>query len=131
MQRLTRLVLLLALSLPGWAGAQEPIDWDMVNRIRGEGLGRSLVMETLSNLTEVIGSRLTGSPGMRQANQWTRDRLAEWGLADAWVESWGRFGRGWSFDRASVHVLRPRAAPLLALPEAWTPPTGGPVRGLA
>jgi hypothetical protein len=103
----------------------------MVNRIRGEGLGRSRVMETLSHLTDVIGPRLSGSPGLRQANQWTRDRLAEWGLADARVESWGRFGRGWSFDRVSVHLLRPRAAPLLALPEAWTPSTGGPVRGLA
>jgi hypothetical protein len=121
----------IALALAASSSAQEPIDWDIVNRIRGEGLDRSRVMETLSYLTDVIGPRLTGSPGMRRANQWTRDRLAEWRLANARVESWGRFGRGWTLDRTSVHLLRPRSAPLLALPEAWTPSTAGPVRGLA
>ncbi len=121
----------LALAFAPALGAQEPIDWDMVNRIRGEGLGRSRVMETLSYLTDVIGPRLTGSPGLRRADEWARDRLSGWGLADARVESWGRFGRGWSFDRTAVHLLRPRATPLLALPKAWTPATAGPVRGLA
>ena len=111
--------------------AQEPIDWDMVNRIRGEGLGRSRVMETLSYLTDVIGPRLTGSPRMRQAEEWARDRMTSWCLSDARLEPWGRFGRGWSFDRTAVHLVRPRATPLLALPKAWTPATGGPVRGLA
>jgi hypothetical protein len=111
--------------------AEEPIDWDMINRIRGEGLGRSRVMETLSHLTDVIGSRLTGSPGMRQAEAWARDRMTSWGLSDARIEPWGRFGRGWSFERAAVHLLRPRPTPLLAVPKAWTPGTAGPVRGLA
>ncbi|HVR28130.1 MAG TPA: M20/M25/M40 family metallo-hydrolase [Thermoanaerobaculia bacterium] len=113
------------------AQVEEPIDWDMVNRIRAEGFGRSRVMETLGHLTDRIGSRLTGSPGMREANEWTRGRLAEWGLVNATVEPWGRFGRGWSVDRAAVHLVRPLAAPLQALPEAWTPATAGPVRGLA
>ena len=111
--------------------AEEPIDWGMVNRIRNQGLGRSHVMETLGHLTDGIGARLTGSPGMRASNDWTRERLAEWGLGNAVVERWGRFGRGWSFDRSVVHLLRPHAAPLHALPEAWTPGTAGPVRGLA
>jgi hypothetical protein len=111
--------------------SQEPIDWDLVNRIRGEGLGRSRVMETLSYLTDVIGTRLTGSPRMRQAEEWARDRMTSWGLTNARLEPWGRFGRGWSFDRTAVHLVRPRATPLLALPKAWTPGTGGPVRGLA
>jgi hypothetical protein len=119
------------LCVAGALQAQEPVDWDMVNRIRGEGLGRSRVMETLSYLADVIGPRLTGSPGLRRADEWTRDRFAEWGLDSARVESWGRFGRGWSFERSAVHMVRPRATPLLALPKAWTPATGGPVRGLA
>ena len=119
------------LLLPLALQAEEPIDWNMVNRIRAEGLGRSRVMETVAHLTDRIGSRLTGSPGMRAANDWTRDRLAEWGLDRAVVEPWGRFGRGWSFERATVHLVRPRAAPLVALPKAWTPGTQGPVRGLA
>src|SRR5215207_10411970 len=54
---------------------------DPVQRIRDEALNRSQVMQTLSHLTNVIGPRLTGSPGMRRANEWTRDKLAGWGLA--------------------------------------------------
>ncbi|HLE85109.1 MAG TPA: peptidase M28, partial [Thermoanaerobaculia bacterium] len=75
------------------AHAEEPIDWQAVNRIRNEGFHASQVMATARELTEVVGSRLTGSPGMRRANEWTRDRLAEWGLADARLEPWGPFGR--------------------------------------
>ncbi len=129
----------LLLSLPSSLGslsaavasAEEPIDWEMVNRIRDEGFQRSQVMETLRHLTDDIGPRLTGSPAMKAANEWTRDQLAGWGLVAAVAEPWGEFGRGWSFDRAALHVLRPRATPLSALPTAWTPGTAGPVRGLA
>ena len=121
---------LSTLLLPLPAVGDEPIDWAMVNRIRDEGIHRSQVMETLKHLSDVIGPRLTGSPQMKEANEWTRDRLAEWGLGDAHLESY-EFGRGWSFSRTSVHLLRPREVPLVALPKGWTPGTDGPVRGPA
>lgn len=110
--------------------AEEPIDWEMVNRIRDEGFHHSQVMETLEHLSDRIGPRLTGSPGMKEANEWTRAKLAEWGLENAHLEPF-EFGRGWSFSRTSVHLLKPREMPLFALPEAWTPGTDGPVRGPA
>jgi hypothetical protein len=88
-------------------------------------------METVRELTTRIGARLTGSPAMKRANEWTRDRLAGWGLANAHLEPWGPFGRGWSFSRASVTEIAPFPMPLVALPKAWTPGTGGPVRGPA
>ena len=70
------LVLLVALG----AKAEEPVDLDMVNRIRNEGFHRSQVMDTLEYLSDVIGSRVTGSPGMKEANTWRRDRMANWGM---------------------------------------------------
>jgi hypothetical protein len=103
----------------------------MVTRIRDEGLNHSKVMDTLAHLTDVIGPRLTGSPQLREANEWTRRQLESWGLQGARLEKWGPFGRGWTFERASVHLLRPSAQPLIALPKAWTPGTDGPVRGEA
>jgi hypothetical protein len=129
MRKLPALVALALLALPLPAAAAEPVDWEAVNRIRNEGFHHSQVVETARGLTEVVGPRLTGSPGMRRANEWTRDRLAEWGLAGARLEPWGEFGRGWSFDRAVVHLVEPFPMPLVALPEAWTPGTDGPVRG--
>ena len=109
--------------------AEEFVDLDMVNRIRDEGLNRSKVMETAAHLTDAIGPRLTNSPQGRKASEWTRDRLAEWGLANAHLESWGPFGRGWSYEQATVSVVSPVAFPLVVVPTAWTPGTDGMVRG--
>jgi carboxypeptidase Q len=127
--------ILLAVACSGAAlvvhAADEPVDLDMVNRIRDEGLNRSKVMETAAYLTDRIGPRLTNSPQAREASEWTRARLAEWGLANAHLESWGPFGRGWSYEHASVRLLTPVSTPMVAVPKAWTPGTEGPVRGPA
>ena len=120
-------ILLLARTL--WA--DEPIDWEMVNRIRDEGINRSQVMDTLQYLTDQIGPRLTGSPALVEANEWTLQKLQEWGLKNGRLEEWGPFGRGWSFSRSAVHMIQPRQTPLMTLPKAWTPGTSGPVRGRA
>jgi hypothetical protein len=131
--RLYRFVCVLALlAVPALAApVAEPVDWEMVNRIRQEGLRNSQAMETLTELTEGIGPRLTGSPQMKRSNEWTRDKLAEWGLANAHLEPWGPFGRGWSFRRATAHMVAPYEQPLVVVPLAWTPGTPGPVRGPA
>ena len=119
----------LLISIPD-ARAGEPVDLDMVTRIRDEGFRRSQVMETARYLTDEIGPRITGSPALKRANEWTLARLQEWGLQNGHLESYD-FGRGWSFERYSVHLISPRTSPLLALPAAWTPGTDGPVRGEA
>ncbi|HYH85958.1 MAG TPA: hypothetical protein VEX60_10940, partial [Pyrinomonadaceae bacterium] len=100
---------------------------DPVQRIKDEGMNRSKVMETLSYLTNVIGPRLTGSPGMKRANEWTRDELTKWGLQNARLEAWGPFGRGWALKSFSAEVVEPQVMPLVAYPKAWSPSTGGPL----
>ncbi|MCA1605618.1 MAG: peptidase M28, partial [Acidobacteria bacterium] len=100
---------------------------DPIERIKDEGLNRSQVMKTLSYLTDVIGPRLTASPGMKRANEWTRDQLARWGLQNAQLEAWGPFGRGWSLKRFSAQVSEPLNFPLIAYPKAWSPGTAGPL----
>ncbi len=124
-------VLALALALSGGAGAQakEPVDLDMVSRIRQEAFHRSQVMATFSHLTEQIGPRLTNSPAMSEANAWTRSRFTDWGLQNVHDEAFDAFGRGWEFSNANVEMLSPRVTPLYALPKAWTPGTRGPVEG--
>ncbi|MEY2409476.1 MAG: carboxypeptidase [Verrucomicrobiota bacterium] len=100
---------------------------DPIARIRDEGLNRSQVMKIVGHLTDVIGPRLTGSPQMKQANEWTRDQLASWGLIDAHLEPWGPFGRGWSLSRFSAQLIEPQVMPLIALPKAWSPALGQPL----
>jgi carboxypeptidase Q len=102
---------------------------DPVQRIRDEGLNRSQVMQTLNHLTNVIGPRLTNSPNMRRANEWTRDKLTQWGLAGAKLEPWGAFGRGWVLKKFSADVVEPQTFPLNAYPKAWSPATAGALTG--
>jgi len=120
----------LALCGPTVALAQGGIDLDVLSRIRDEGFHHSRVGETLEHMTDVIGPRLTASPGMKKAHEWAARRLEGWGLANVHTEGF-EFGRGWQFSRAAVHMLSPQAKPLDALPRAWTSGTDGPQKGAA
>src|SRR5712692_2930565 len=122
----TVLILMLASSLILCAVivfAQEKVDLGVVSRIRYEGFHNSHIKELASGLMDEIGPRLTGSPNMKRANEWTRDQLASFGLANAHLEAWGPFGRGWAQESISVRMLAPDVAPLIAYAKAWTPGT--------
>jgi Iap family predicted aminopeptidase len=109
----------------------EPVDLEMVSRIRQEAFHNSQVMQILGELTEDVGPRLTNSPGMDRANAWAKARLEGWGLASVHDEAFADFGRGWEFGSAGIEMLAPRQLPLYALPKAWTAGTNGVVEGEA
>ncbi|MGD2216499.1 MAG: M20/M25/M40 family metallo-hydrolase [Gemmatimonadales bacterium] len=111
--------------------AQEAVDLEIVRRIREEGLERSQIPKLAGYLTDVIGPRLTGSPGMRQANDWTARALEEFGLQNVVVEPWGEFGRGWDNLYYSGRIVEPYVQVLQALPAAWTGSTDGLADGPA
>ena len=102
---------------------------ETIARIKEEGGKNSQVMQTLSYLTDVIGARLTGSPQLKRANEWTRDQMAKWGLQNAKLEAWGPFGRGWTLKSFDAEVIAPYSIPLIAYPKAWSPSTKGAVTG--
>jgi carboxypeptidase Q len=135
-RQMSAAILLFALLVPYAAFSQQagppqpvPDPNDPILRIRDEGMNHSQVMQTLSYLSDVIGSRLTASPNMKRACDWTRDTLASWGLENAHLEAWGPFGRGWSLKRFSAQVTEPQDIPLIAYPKAWSPATNGAVTG--
>ncbi|HMJ91307.1 MAG TPA: M20/M25/M40 family metallo-hydrolase, partial [Candidatus Acidoferrum sp.] len=94
---------------------------DAIAQIRDEGLNRSQLSNTLSYLCDVIGPRLTASPNLRRANEWTRDTMLSWGMTNGALETWGPFGRGWSLQKFSAQIVEPDAIPLIAWPKAWSP----------
>jgi carboxypeptidase Q len=96
---------------------------EVIDKIKDEGTKNSQVMQTLSYLSDVIGPRLTASPGMKRANEWTRDRLTSYGLQNAHLEAWGPFGRGWTLKRFYAMVDGPTSFPIIAYPKAWSPGT--------
>ncbi|MEW6992316.1 M20/M25/M40 family metallo-hydrolase [Colwelliaceae bacterium 6441] len=103
-------------------------DLDMANKIRAEGFYNSEVMHTLEQLTDSIGPRLSGSPQMKKANEWTLNKLKGWGLDNAHLDPF-EFGRGWSHDSATINLLSPREVSLHGIPVAWTPGTAGEISG--
>ena len=124
------LTLATAFSTAVAAQAQEPVDLDAIFRIKDEGLNRSEVMEVASYLTDVYGPRLTGSPNIRNAGEYVRQKLTEWELVDVNLEEWGPFGRGWTNDYLSLHMsIGAQTYPMIGYPKAWTPGTGGRLSG--
>jgi len=121
------LVVLLLFVPTLWA--QEKIDLETMSRIRYEGFRNSKVMELASGLMDSIGERLTGSPNMKRANEWTRDQLTAMGLSNAHLEAWGPFGRGWANQYVNARMTSPDIAPLIVYAKAWTPGTNGVVSG--
>jgi hypothetical protein len=107
--------------------AVETLDLGMYSRIRDEGINHSHVMEYASGLFDDIGERLTGSPAMTRANEWTRAQLATMGCADAHLESWGEFGMAWTQIGAGLEMVKPDPAVFLAQATPWSPATQGAV----
>jgi carboxypeptidase Q len=118
------LVVVFGVSFP-----QEKLDLDAANRIRDAALNHSQIMDMVEYLTDVSGPRLTGSPNLKRAEEYARDKLREWGLANAHLEAWGPFGRGWSLEGFTANMLSPGFSPLIAYPKAWSPGTSGTIRG--
>jgi hypothetical protein len=125
------LAVLCASFLASFAYAQttEKVDLEMVTKIRYEGFRNSQIRQIALGLIENIGPRLTGSPNMKRANEWTRDELTRFGLVNAHLEAWGPFGRGWSNEYTNVRMIAPDVQTFIAYSKAWTPGTEGAIQG--
>ncbi len=129
----TILVVLPFISCQAICGAQESgpsFDQEMVDKIIEEGMERSQVMDSISYMTDVHGPRLTGSPLTRQAGEWAKQRMGEWGLENVHFENWGPFGRGWTLEGFKANMVAPNFSPLIGYPKAWSPSTRATVRGV-
>jgi carboxypeptidase Q len=107
-------------------GQPAGVDAAVLGRIVEEGMSRSQVMEHVIMLADVYGPRLTGSPAIEQAGEWAQAQLRGWGLSNVREERFA-FGRGWSLERFSAHLLEPQVQPIIGMPKSWTHGTGGPV----
>jgi carboxypeptidase Q len=112
-------------SAPGAAYVDRP-DYDAIYKLKDEGFSRSQVMEIESYLTDVYGPRLTNSPNIKAAAEWTTKKMNDWKLEKVKTEPWD-FGRGWSNEKFFAEMVGPRPFSLIGYAKAWTPGTNGPV----
>ncbi len=114
--------------LPAQVMVTIPPDSGMVRALIVAGVRDSHVAADLAYLSDVIGPRLTGTEGLRRANDWTARKFREYGADSAWEEAW-RFGQGWQRGPMVVDLLAPHRQSLYAASWAWAPGTSGPVTG--
>jgi hypothetical protein len=111
--------------------AQETLDYSMYVNIREEATAHSHIMEYASALMDGIGPRLTGSPNLKRANEWTLNQFTAMGCSNAHQEDWGEFGMGWEQLNTWVRMTSPDKAVLIAQAAPWSPSTNGAVSGSA
>jgi hypothetical protein len=100
-------------------------------RIISAAQEESKVMEHLDVLCNKIGARLTGSDNLTNACEWTRQRFAEFGIANARLEPWGEFPVGFNRGPWFGRVVEPEPRGLEFVTMAWSAGTKGAVRGKA
>src|SRR5215813_13563545 len=100
------LAAILTLLLSRLAVAQP--DPATIDKIIDEGKNRNQVMQHLTHLTKKIGPRLTSSPQLQKACDWTARKFKEFGCQNVHLEQWGELPVG--FERGKRQIGR-MAAP--------------------
>ena len=110
------------------AGAAPPAA-ALDKKIMDEAKNGSEVMATLTYLSDIIGPRLTGSPALKRANEWTAERMRSYGLSNVHLEPY-TIVAGWERGTAYARIIEPDNGRTLSLAAAgWAPSTNGKVQG--
>jgi carboxypeptidase Q len=117
------LVCLTLLTSAAPLAAQSTVDTSGNGAILDQALHHSEVMQNLEYLSDNIGPRLSSSPAMREANDWTAGRFKSYGLT-ARLEPY-EFGVSWERGTASLRLTAPFTREVTAHSWAWTEGTGG------
>src|SRR6266481_5814149 len=97
-------------------------------QILSEVRDHSEAMQNSEYLGDSIGPRLTGSPQLKQANDWTAAKFREYGLTNVHLEPW-TIAHSWTRGTARARIVSPTEHPLTIASAGWAPGTAGVVRG--
>src|SRR3984957_11974648 len=109
------------------AVAQAPALANVNTQLRAEETKDSQLMWWLHEVTDVYGPRLTGSPGLRAAQDFAGGQLQKWGFTNVHLEAWNFNHPGWQNWELEANTVSPFQQPLNVRAVSWTPGTNGPV----
>ena len=95
-------------------------------KIAGEGMMDSHAYQYLTELSDDVGARVTGSAQAQKAIEWGEAKMRAIGLENVHTEKW-QLWRGWTRGTAQAELLTPIRHPLHVDAMGWTgsTPAGG------
>jgi carboxypeptidase Q len=131
MRKLSTILIAVLLIATLLAAQQERVPQDVYWKIRQEGTDHSQILHTVHMLTDLYGPRLTGSPNLKAASDWSIQQMGAWGLKNGHQEPWDFGHPGWLNERLAAHIVSPVKDALVVEALGWTPGTNGPTRAAA
>ncbi len=98
-------------------------------QLREQETKDSQLMWWLHEVTDVYGPRVTGSPGLRTAQDFAVGQMVKWGFSNVHLEAWNFNHPGWQNWDLEANAISPFQQPLNVRAVSWTPGTNGPVQG--
>src|ERR1700677_663407 len=109
--------------------AQAPGLANVNTQLRAQETKDSQLMWWLHEVTDVYGPRVTGSPGLRTAQDFAVGQMVKWGFSNVHLEAWNFNHPGWQNWDLEANAISPFQQPLNVRAVAWTPGTNGLVQG--
>src|SRR5262249_44787146 len=89
----------------------------------------SEIIANLTHLSDIIGPRLTGSPALKKANEWTAEKMKSYGLTNVHLEAY-TIPMGWERGTVSARLIEPGNGRTLSMAAmGWSPSPNGKVGG--
>jgi carboxypeptidase Q len=94
--------------------------------IAAAGMVQSAPYQWLTELSDDIGARVTGSPAAKKAVTWAVDTMKSIGLSNVHAEPW-TLSKGWTRGTATAEMIVPIRRSLYVSAMGWTGSTSGEV----
>jgi len=116
----------IALGDDRFKGPDEDGTKPALTKIAGEGMMNSHAFEYLTELSDKVGARVTGTPEAQKAVDWGIAKMRGIGLENVHAEKW-QLWRGWKRGSAEAELLAPMRHKLRVDAMGWTgsTPPGG------
>lgn len=108
----------------GLKGPDEDGTKPALTKIAGEGMMNSHAFQYLTELSDNVGARVTGSPEAQKAIDWGIAKMRGIGLENVHAEKW-QLWRGWKRGTADAELLAPMRHRLHVDAMGWTGSTPG------
>lgn len=111
---------------PAAKGPAEDGTMPALVRVAGEGMLDSHAYRYLTELSDEVGARMTGTPGAQKGIEWAAEKMKGIGLENVHVEKW-QMWRGWTRGSAEAEMTAPLHRKLAVDSMGWTgsTPPGG------